>query len=79
MSIDKLDISLEHELSDLKEQGRAKSAERIIEKYIPPKGESGPRYKLAGNESEVIRLNSNSYLSLSNHPQLMLAADRARA
>jgi glycine C-acetyltransferase len=77
MSIDKLDISLEHELSDLKEQGRAKSAERIIEKYIPPKGESGPRYKLAGNESEFIRLNSNSYLSLSNHPQLMLAADRA--
>jgi len=52
MSTDKLDISLEQELNDLKEQGRAKSPERVIEKYIPAKGESGPRYKLAGSDSE---------------------------
>ncbi len=77
MSTDKLDISLEQELNDLKEQGRAKSPERIIEKYIPAKGESGPRYKLAGSDSEFIRLNSNSYLSLSNNPQLLSAADEA--
>ncbi len=77
MSTDKLDNSLEQELKDLKEQGRTKSLERIIEEYIPAKGKSGPRYKLAGSDNEFIRLNSNSYLSLSNHPQLMLAADKA--
>ena len=77
MSTDKLDISLEQELNDLKEQGRAKSPERVIGKYIPAKGESGPRYKLTGSDSEFIRLNSNSYLSLSNNPQLLSAADEA--
>ncbi|MCP4671626.1 MAG: pyridoxal phosphate-dependent aminotransferase family protein, partial [Desulfobacula sp.] len=77
MSTEKLDYSLEQELKNLQEQGRAKSSERIIEQYIPGKGKSGPRYKLVGSDNEFIRLNSNSYLSLSNHPQLMLAADEA--
>jgi len=77
MSTDKLDISLDLELKALKQEGRAKPPERIIEKYIPPKGESGPRYKMAGNDNEFIRLNSNSYLSLSNHKRVMAAADKA--
>jgi glycine C-acetyltransferase len=77
MGTEKIDISLEKELSDLKEQGRAKSRERIIEQYIPATGKRGPRYKLAGSDYEFLRLNSNSYLSLSNHPQLMTAADEA--
>lgn len=77
MSTDKLDISLDLELEALKQEGRAKPPERIIEKYIPPKGESGPRYKMAGNDNEFIRLNSNSYLSLSNHEKVMAAADKA--
>lgn len=77
MSTDKLDISLEQELSSLKAEGRAKSPERIIEAFIPPRGEKGPRYRLAGSSQEFMRFNSNAYLSLSNHPELIQAADAA--
>ena len=77
MSTDKLDISLEQELSSLKTEGRAKSPERIIEAYIPPKGEKGPRYRLADSSQKFMRFNSNAYLSLSNHPELIQAADAA--
>jgi len=77
MSINKLDTALAEELDALKKEGRAKSPERIIEKYLPAEGESGPRYKLAGSDRAYIRLNSNSYLSLSNHPDLTAAADKA--
>lgn len=77
MSTDKLDISLSSELDALNQEGRTKIPERIITAYVPPKGEFGPRYKLQGSDQEFIRLNSNSYLSLSNHPELMAAADTA--
>ncbi|MCP4719197.1 MAG: pyridoxal phosphate-dependent aminotransferase family protein, partial [Desulfobacteraceae bacterium] len=70
MTTAKLDKSLKKELTALKEEGRAKSEERVIQEYIPPTGTRGPRYKLAGSDNEFIRLNSNSYLSLSNHPEL---------
>ena len=79
MALDKLDKSLAEEISSLKEEGRAKSPERIITEYIPPQGEFGPRYRLEGSDNEFIRLNSNSYLSLSFHPQVMEAADKATA
>ncbi|RLB86134.1 MAG: pyridoxal phosphate-dependent aminotransferase family protein, partial [Deltaproteobacteria bacterium] len=77
MSTKKLDNSLEKELTALKKEGRAKSEERVIQGYIPPAGSKGPRYKLLGSDDEFIRLNSNSYLSLSNHPKLIDAADDA--
>ncbi len=77
MSTDKLDLSLSQELDSLKAEGRAKAPERIIEAYIPARGPKGPRYKLAGSDMEFIRLNSNSYLSLSQHPDLVAAADQA--
>ena len=77
MSTSKLDISLSQELEALQIEGRAKTPERIIERYIPPEGESGPRYKMVGSTNEFIRLNSNSYLSLSNHPKVIEAADKA--
>ncbi len=77
MSTRKLDKSLEKELTALKKEGRAKSEERVIQGYIPPAGNKGPRYTLLGSDDEFIRLNSNSYLSLSNHPKLIDAADDA--
>lgn len=77
MTTTKLDKRLEKELTALKEEGRAKSEERVIQDYIQPSGDRGPRYKLLGSNKEFIRLNSNSYLSLSNHPELIRAADDA--
>ena len=77
MAMEKLDRALEQEVAALKAEGRAKAPERVIVDYIPPRGEWGPRYRLQGSDQEYLRMNSNSYLSLSNHPELMAAADRA--
>ncbi len=77
MPLNKLDKSLALELQDLQDSGRAKDPERIITAYIPPKDGFGPRYRLQGEEKDFLRLNSNSYLSLSHHPALIEAADKA--
>jgi glycine C-acetyltransferase len=77
MSTDNLEHALMQEIEVLQEEGRAKAPERIIVDYIPPSGEKGPRYMLEGLDRQFIRMNSNSYLSLSNHPALIEAADEA--
>ena len=77
MSLEQLDKALTEELINLQKEGRAKPPERIITGYLPPTKERGPRYTLAGEDKQFLRMNSNSYLSLSNHPQLIAAADAA--
>ncbi len=77
MSLEKLSEALVAEVKTLESEGRAKAPERVIEAYSPPQGTRGPRYRLAGSERWFIRMNSNSYLSLSNHPALIAAADAA--
>jgi glycine C-acetyltransferase len=77
MSTQKLDKKLIQELCELEKEGRCKPAERIIVDYLPSDGQRGPRYKIKDQKKEYIRLNSNSYLSLSNHPALIKAADEA--
>lgn len=72
-----LDQALIQEIEALQEEGRAKAPERIIVDYIPAAGEKGPRYILKGLNRQFIRMNSNSYLSLSNHQALIEAADEA--
>lgn len=79
MNCNKIDNALIKELKLLKKEGLAKPAERIITNYIPAVDDSGPRYQLAGNNQKFIRMNSNSYLSLSNNPTLMKSADKATA
>jgi len=77
MSLEALDKALALELDALKAEGRAKPPERVIVAFIPPQGEKGPRYRLQGSDKEFIRMNSNSYLSLSQHAELIRAADEA--
>jgi glycine C-acetyltransferase len=77
MSLDRLDAALAKEIRQLEEEGRAKPPERVIDGYIPAEGRSGPRYLLAGHQGQFLRMNSNSYLSLSQHPALIHAADEA--
>jgi len=77
MSLAKLNPSLVADVAKLQQEGRAKSPERIIVGYRPPEGARGPRYRLQGSDAEFIRMNSNSYLSLSHHPALLEAADHA--
>lgn len=77
MSLKRLNAGLNNEITRLKDEGRSKAPERVIVDYIAPKGEFGPRYRLAGSDLEYLRMNSNSYLSLSHHPDVLRAADEA--
>ena len=77
MSLEKLDAALRADVARLTEEGRAKSPERVIIGFVPGSGTRGPRYRLRGSDREYLRMNSNSYLSLSHHPQVLSAADEA--
>ena len=77
MPLDKLNQALALEVSKLEQDGRAKALERVIVGYVPPAEGLGPRYRLRGSAGAFIRMNSNSYLSLSYHPALLHAADEA--
>jgi len=77
MSLHKLSAALTAEVSALEREGRTKAPERVITGYIPPADGRGPRYRLRGSDGDYIRMNSNSYLSLSFHPALLEAADEA--
>jgi len=77
MSLHKLSAALTAEVAALEREGRTKAPERVITGYIPPADGRGPRYRLRGSDGDYIRMNSNSYLSLSFHPVLLEAADRA--
>jgi glycine C-acetyltransferase len=77
MSLEKLNPALVADVRKVEEEGRAKAPERVIVGYIPGTGTRGPRYRLEGSDREYLRMNSNSYLSLSNHPDVLAAADEA--
>jgi glycine C-acetyltransferase len=78
MSLSLLDAGLRNEVAQMEQEGRAKAPERIIVDYKPAEAPFGPRYKLAERPDQwCIRMNSNSYLSLSHHPTVLQAADAA--
>ena len=77
MSLERLNLALAQEVEALVKEGRAKGPERVIVGYEPAENGRGPRYRIAGSDGLFIRMNSNSYLALSNHARLMEAADRA--
>ncbi len=77
MSLEMLDAGLRKDVAALVSSGRAKDPERVIVDVVPPADGRGPRYRLAGSSLDFIRMNSNSYLSLSHHPAVLEAADAA--
>jgi glycine C-acetyltransferase len=77
MPLDRLNAALVTEVRALEQEGRAKAPERVITGYVPARGGRGPRYTLRDSRGEFLRMNSNSYLSLSHHPALLEAADHA--
>jgi len=77
MSLEKLNAALAEDVAKLAQEGRTKAPERIIADYLPPSAGKGPRYRLRGSDKTFLRTNSNSYLSLSNHPDVVAAADHA--
>lgn len=77
MALERLDEALTAELQQLEHEGRNKAPERVINGRIPAEGAHGPRWLLQGYDRPFLRMNSNSYLSLSFHPTLLQAADQA--
>src|SRR5512142_3023717 len=77
MSLDKLNATLKKEVAALEREGRAKAPEHVIVGFVPPRDGRGPRYRLKGSDQDFLRMNSNSYLSLSHHPKVIGAADEA--
>ena len=78
MSLDKLSTALTASLQELKTQGRCKGDENIIRSIKPAADGYGPRYLLAHyGDREFLCMNSNSYLGLALHPQVIEAEERA--
>ena len=77
MTLAKLNAALVKDVESLVAEGRAKAPERVLSGYVPPRDGFGPRYRIEGADQEFLRMNSNSYLSLSHDDRLLHAADEA--
>lgn len=77
MPHDRLDEVLSQELEALADGGTDKGTESVIQEVLPPRAGLGRRYRLAGFDREFVRMNSNSYLGLSQHPAVVGAEERA--
>ncbi len=78
MSLETLADICETGLIQLREKGALKGAEYIICGIKSADGEQGFRYYLKGHgKREFIRMNSNSYLGLSFHPEVLRAEEES--
>ena len=75
--MNKLNMALKKHTQDLLASGRAKGKEQIVTKVVKAQGLKGPRYILEGSDLEYIKMNSNSYLGLSMHPDVIAAEENA--
>ena len=72
MSIDRLNKVLTDAVTDLKTKGTAKAEEKVTIGMKPVSGKNGVRYFVDGfGNTEFIKMNSNSYLGLSLHPEVI--------
>jgi glycine C-acetyltransferase len=78
MPFERMDRVLAARLEELERAGTRKGAEPVIVAVLPPEGARGPRVRLAGGgERRFLRMNSNGYLGLAGHPELVAAEERA--
>lgn len=77
MPLDRLHAVLDQQLQVLTQDQRRKGFEHVVTEVLPADGERGPRYRIAGQPQPFLRMNSNSYLGLSTHPQVIAAAEAA--
>ncbi|MCK9395460.1 MAG: aminotransferase class I/II-fold pyridoxal phosphate-dependent enzyme [Methylobacter sp.] len=74
MSLKKLEPLLTGKLTELQQQGVCKGNEKVITGIRAAADGSGPRYFLEGyGDRAFLRMNSNSYLGLTLHPQVIKA------
>jgi len=78
MSITKLNKILTDSVADLKAKGSAKGDEMVITGMKPAEGEKSVRYFVEGyGDKEFVKMNSNSYLGMSLHPEVIKAEEEA--
>ncbi len=78
MPLDRLEKPLLDHLDELNSSGRAKGKEKVITGIKQPAGKSGPRYYLQGwGDKEFIKMNSNSYLGMSQRKDVIAAEENA--
>jgi len=76
MTAEKLKHLMQQGLAELEAAGKRKGAEHVITGYKDAEGRQGPRWYLEGfGERAFLRMNSNSYLGLSRHPQVIAAEE----
>ncbi len=78
MPLDRLSPVLDAHVKGLQEAGTAKGDEAVVVAVKPAEGDRGPRFLLRGQgDKEFIRMNSNSYMGLGLHPEVMRAEEEA--
>jgi len=78
MPLDRLSSALDAHVRGLEEAGTAKGREAVVVGVIPAAGGRGPRFLLDGEgDKEFIRMNSNSYMGLGLHPEVIAAEEAA--
>jgi glycine C-acetyltransferase len=78
MPLDRLSQTLAAHVKGLEEAGTAKGGEHVVVGVKPAQGGRGPRFLLRDQgDKAFIRLNSNSYMGLGLHPDVMAAEERA--
>jgi glycine C-acetyltransferase len=78
MGIDRLDRALARDLEARSRAGSRKEPESIISRVLAAEGERGPRVLLEGEgERPFLRMNTNGYLGLASHPDVLSAEERA--
>lgn len=76
MSLKRVETVLKASLQEMRTRGTLKGDEKIITGIKGPEKDFGPRYYLKGEgKKEFLRMNSNSYLGLSLHPDVIAAEE----
>ncbi len=78
MPSDRLDRELASQLDALDQAGTRKGAESVVVGVLALEGDRGPRVLLEGEgERAFLPMNSNGYLGLARHPEVVAAEERA--
>ena len=76
MALDRLIRVLDAQVERLQKEGRAKGAESVVTRVIPPNEGRGPRFMIRGEgDKQFIRMNSNSYLGLGLRNEVIEAEE----